>query len=62
MCQICETVKSLGTVDEALKYIAWKSIDGLLPPCVDKLVGELIGEPEPQVDKKGESDWSKANG
>lgn len=62
MCQICETVRSLKSLDEALKYIGWKTCDGKLPPCVDQLIGEMIGEPEPQKDKRIERDWTKANG
>lgn len=60
MCQICDTAKDLS-VDEALKFIGWKSVDGVLPPCVDRLIGELIGEPAPEADRRMERDWTKAN-
>ncbi len=60
MCMICSEAKSMD-VDDALKYIAWKSVGTTLPKCVDKLIGELVNEPEPESNKQIERDWVKAN-
>lgn len=57
MCTSCDRARR-APKHEALKIIAAAMcIRGGYPKCLDKLVGELVGEPEPVVDQAAERAW-----
>lgn len=56
MCTTCERAKRLPRT-EALKVVAQGMALRGYPKCLDKLVGELVGEPEPEVDRDAERAW-----
>lgn len=64
MCDICDTAKRFPSTRHSLEFLAQNMFNGPTPPpCVDKLIGELVGvdfEFE-TVDRKLEADWEQAN-
>lgn len=61
MCATCDVARKLPR-PEALKVIARAMTRKGFPQCLDKLVGELVGEPEPTVDRATERAWEKRRG
>jgi hypothetical protein len=61
MCDYCNTAKRLPSAREALFYLANTVLSSSTPECVDALIGELAGVPAPQVNRKVEADWERAN-
>lgn len=58
MCWICDKARRLPQ-KEALELIASAIRNGGAKRCLDQTVGELVGEPEPEVDKDAESAWER---
>jgi hypothetical protein len=62
MCVICDEARSLPK-RKALKTIAVAMQNpknkGLA--CLDKVIGDIIGEPEPEVDGEKDAAWVEAN-
>lgn len=56
MCAICNKVKKLSRL-EALKAIAQAMQQRGAPECLDRLIGELVNEPNPKVDREADSAW-----
>jgi hypothetical protein len=60
MCDICRTAKRFPSVYHSLEFLANQIALTAVPPCVDGLIGELVGI-EFKVDKVAEADWERAN-
>ena len=56
MCDICDKARKLPKA-KALEAVAQAMQKRGFPPCLDRLVGELVGEPEPKVDRAAEQAW-----
>lgn len=56
MCTTCDKARKMPRL-EAFKFIAQAMQQRGSPKCLDVLVGELVGEPEPKVDQEAERTW-----
>ena len=61
MCAICDEAKKLPR-HKALQLIAtaMQNPNNKDLACLDKTIGEVIGEPEPEVDRKKDAAWERS--
>lgn len=60
MCEICSEAKKQPKAI-ALKTIAvaMQNPKNKDKACLDKTIGDIIGEPEPEVDREKDAAWAK---